>query len=106
MLNAKSYTIAGVMPADFRALPGSLVSAHAEAIARVADPSTRYEMEAKASKLPPPILKMSEIDFLRVDYRTNMQDIAVMAERMHAAGWTKRNLAGEVHKNGSRASRE
>ena len=28
-----------------------------------------------------------------------MSDIAQMAERMHAAGWTKRNLAGEVEKN-------
>jgi NitT/TauT family transport system substrate-binding protein len=76
-----------------------IVASHAEAIARVADPQKRFEMEAKASKLPPPVLKMSETEFLHVDYRTNMSDIAQMAERMHAAGWTRRNLAGEVAKN-------
>jgi NitT/TauT family transport system substrate-binding protein len=76
-----------------------IVSSHADAIARVADPAKRYEMEQKASKLPPPVLKMSETEFLHVDYRTNVPDIAQMAKRMYAAGWTKRDLSGDVSKS-------
>jgi len=76
-----------------------IVSSHVEAINRVADPAIRFEMELKYSKLPAPVLKMSETEFLHVDYRTNLGDIAEMANRMYAAGWTRRNLAGEVDKN-------
>jgi hypothetical protein len=76
-----------------------IVSSHVEAINRVAEPNTRFELEQKYSKLPAPVLKMSETEFLRVDYRTNLEDIATMANRMHAAGWTRRNLAGEIEKN-------
>jgi ABC-type nitrate/sulfonate/bicarbonate transport system substrate-binding protein len=76
-----------------------IVSSHVEAINRVAEPNTRFELEQKYSKLPAPVLKMSETEFLRVDYRTNLEDIATMANRMHAAGWTRRNLSGEIEKN-------
>src|SRR5688572_15239076 len=76
-----------------------IVASHAEAISRVADPARRFELEQKYSKLPAPVLKMSEMEFLHVDYRTNVSDIAEMAKRMHAAGWTKRDLAGEIEKN-------
>lgn len=76
-----------------------IVASHAEAIARVTDPAKRFDMEQKYSKLPAPVLKMSEIEFIHVDYRTNIPDIVEMANRMHAVGWTKRNLAGEVEKN-------
>lgn len=76
-----------------------IVSSLAEAIAKLADPALRLELEAKGSKLPQPILAMTEKDFLRVDLRTNMSDAKLMAERMHAQGWTKRNIAGEIDKN-------
>ena len=76
-----------------------IVAAHAEAIARVMDPAVRYELEAKVSRLPPPALTMNEKEFLRVDYRTNLADVATMAKRMHAAGWTKRDISGEIEKN-------
>jgi NitT/TauT family transport system substrate-binding protein len=76
-----------------------LVAAHAEAIARVADPELRYELEAKVSKLPKPALAMTEKEFLKVDYRTNIADIVTMAQRMHAIGWTKRDVAGEIENN-------
>lgn len=76
-----------------------IVASHAEAIARVSDPAARYELEAKASKLPAPILAMTEKEFLRVDYRTNLADVALMAKRMHEAGWTKRDIANDIEKN-------
>lgn len=76
-----------------------IVSSLAEAIAKLADPTLRLELEAKGSKLPQPILAMTEKEFLRVDLRTNMSDAKLMAERMHAQGWTKRNIAGELEKN-------
>ncbi|MGH7004406.1 MAG: hypothetical protein ACREIP_10710, partial [Alphaproteobacteria bacterium] len=40
-----------------------------------------------------------EREFLKVDYRTNLADVATMAKRMHAAGWTKRDISGEIEKN-------
>ncbi len=73
-----------------------IVASHAEAIARLADADTRYTLEAKGSKLPPAILAMTEKQFLKVDYRTNLADLGVMAKRMHAAGWTKRDISGEI----------
>ena len=76
-----------------------IVAAHAEAITRVSDPAIRYELEAKVSKLPAPALAMTEKDFLRVDYRTNLADVALMAKRMHAAGWTKHDISGDIEKN-------
>ncbi len=65
---------------------------HAEAIARVSEPDARHELEAKGSRLPVSVLAMTEKQFLKVDYRTNLADVATMARRMHAAGWTKRGL--------------
>lgn len=76
-----------------------IVASHAEAIARVSEPGVRYELEAKASRLPAPVLAMSEKEFLKVDYRTNLADVALMARRMHAAGWTKRDISAEIEKN-------
>jgi len=76
-----------------------LVASHAEAIARVSEPGARYELEAKASKLPAPVLAMTEKEFLKVDYRTNIADVALMARRMRAVGWTKRDISGDIDKN-------
>ena len=76
-----------------------IVASYAEAIAKLADGALRLELEAKGSKLPVPILTMTETEFLRVDLRTNMADFAVMARRMHAQGWTKRDISGEIEKN-------
>ncbi len=76
-----------------------IVASHAEAIAKVTDPGARYELEAKGSKLPAPVLAMTEKDFLKVDYRTNIADIAIMAKRMHEAGWTKRDISQDIDKN-------
>ena len=36
---------------------------------------------------------------LVLSYRTNLADVALMARRMHAAGWTKRDISGEVERN-------
>ena len=66
---------------------------------KLGDSTVRLELEAKGSKLPQPILAMTEKDFLRVDLRTNMSDAKLMAERMHAQGWTKRSIAGDIEKN-------
>jgi ABC-type nitrate/sulfonate/bicarbonate transport system substrate-binding protein len=76
-----------------------IVASLAEAIAKLTDSTVRLELEAKGSKLPQPILAMTEKEFLRVDLRTNMSDVKLMAERMHAQGWTKRDIAGDVQKN-------
>lgn len=64
--------------------------------ARLADADTRYTLDAKGSKLPPAILPMTEKQFLKVDYRANLADLASMAKRMHAAGWTKRDVSGDI----------
>jgi len=76
-----------------------IVASHAEVIAKLADAALRLELEAKGSKLPAPVLAMTEKEFLRVDLRTNMADVAEMARRMHAQGWTKRDISGEIEKN-------
>ena len=36
---------------------------------------------------------------LVLSYRTNLADVALMARRMPAAGWTKRDISGEVERN-------
>jgi ABC-type nitrate/sulfonate/bicarbonate transport system substrate-binding protein len=76
-----------------------IVASHVEAIGMVSDPAKRVALEAKGSKLPAPVLEMTEKDFLRVDYRTDLADVATMAKRMSALGWTKRDLSGEIEKN-------
>lgn len=76
-----------------------IVASYAEAIAKLADATLRLDLETKGSKLPAPILAMTEKNFLRVDLRTNMADVVVMARRMHAQGWTKRDISGEIDKN-------
>ena len=76
-----------------------IVSSHVEAMNLFADVDKRYALEAKQSKLPQPVLEMTEKQFLHVDYRTNLADVATMAKRMHAAGWTGRDLSGDIEKN-------
>jgi hypothetical protein len=41
---------------------------------------------------------MVQRDFLRLNYRTKLADIALMARQMHSIGWAKKDQSGEVAK--------
>jgi ABC-type nitrate/sulfonate/bicarbonate transport system substrate-binding protein len=76
-----------------------IVASHHEAMKGfVNDVPRQIQLELKFLKLPEPVIAMVQRDFLRLSYRTNLPDIALMARQMHAIGWAKKDQAGEIGK--------
>jgi len=74
-----------------------IVASHYEAMnGFVADVPRQIQLELKVMKLPEPVIAMVQRDFLRLSYRTNVADIALMAKQMHAIGWAKKDQSVEV----------
>jgi NitT/TauT family transport system substrate-binding protein len=76
-----------------------IVASHYEAMKGfVGDVPKQIQLELKFLKLPEPVIAMVQRDFLRLNYRTNLPDIALMARQMHAIGWAKKDQSGEIAK--------
>jgi ABC-type nitrate/sulfonate/bicarbonate transport system substrate-binding protein len=74
-----------------------IVASHYEAMSGfVADVPKQIQLELKILKLPEPVIAMVQRDFLRLDYRTNLPDIALMARQMHAVGWAKKDQSAAI----------
>ena len=74
-----------------------IVASHYEAMKSfVADTPKQIQLELKILKLPEPVVAMVQRDFLRLTYRTNLPDIALMARQMHAVGWAKKDQSAAV----------
>lgn len=68
-----------------------IVASHYEAMKSfVGDVPKQIQLEVKFLKLPEPVIAMVQRDFLKVTYRTNLPDIALMARQMHEIGWAKK----------------
>ena len=74
-----------------------IVASHYDAMKTfVADVPKQIQLELKVLKLPEPVVAMVQRDFLRLNYRTNLPDIALMARQMHAVGWAKKDQSAMV----------
>jgi NitT/TauT family transport system substrate-binding protein len=74
-----------------------IVASHYEAMnSFVADVPKQIQLELKILKLPEPVVAMVQRDFLRLSYRTNLPDIALMARQMHAVGWAKKDQSAAI----------
>jgi hypothetical protein len=56
----------------------------------------QIELERAYLRLPEPVITMTQRDFLRLHYRTNMADLGLMARQMHGMGWAKKEHSGDV----------
>ncbi|MGE4014344.1 MAG: ABC transporter substrate-binding protein [Alphaproteobacteria bacterium] len=76
-----------------------IVTSHVEAMKGfMTDLKKQIELEMKYLKLPEPVVTMVQRDFLRLNYRTNVADIALMAKQMHEIGWAKKNQSDQAAK--------
>jgi len=76
-----------------------IVASHYEAMnGFVADVPKQIQLELKIMKLPEPVIAMVQRDFLRLNYRTNLPDIALMAKQMKEVGWAKKDQSAEIAK--------
>jgi NitT/TauT family transport system substrate-binding protein len=74
-----------------------IVSSHVEAMNLFIDkPDKQIEYEKKYSRLPDAVVAMQERDFLRYNYRTDVNAIKLMAREMVELGWVKQDLSSKV----------
>jgi ABC-type nitrate/sulfonate/bicarbonate transport system substrate-binding protein len=74
-----------------------IVSSHVDAMRLFMDqPDKQIEFEKKYSRLPDPVIAMQEREFLKYNYRTNVDDIKKMARELFQLGWVKEDLSGKV----------
>jgi ABC-type nitrate/sulfonate/bicarbonate transport system substrate-binding protein len=74
-----------------------IVSSHVDAMRLFMDqPDRQIEFEKKYSRLPDPVIAMQEREFLKYNYRTNIDDIKKMARELFQLGWVKEDLSGKV----------
>jgi ABC-type nitrate/sulfonate/bicarbonate transport system substrate-binding protein len=74
-----------------------IVSSHVDAMRLFMDqPDKQIEFEKKYSRLPDPVIAMQEREFLKYNYRTNIDDIKKMARELFQLGWVKEDLSGKV----------
>jgi ABC-type nitrate/sulfonate/bicarbonate transport system substrate-binding protein len=67
-----------------------IVSSHVDAMRLFMDqPDRQIEFEKKYSRLPDPVIAMQEREFLKYNYRTNIDDIKKMARELFQLGWVK-----------------
>ncbi len=79
-----------------------IVASHAEALKGfMSDTAKQVALELKYLKMPEPVVSMIQREFLRINYRTNMKDLELMARQMHEVGWAKKNHAAELPKYGN-----
>ena len=76
-----------------------IVASHYEAMKGfVGDVPKQIQLELKFLKLPEPVIAMVQRDFLRLDFRTNLPDIALMARQMREIGWAKQDRTADIPK--------
>jgi ABC-type nitrate/sulfonate/bicarbonate transport system substrate-binding protein len=76
-----------------------IVNSHVDAMKLFMDqPDRQIEYERKYSRLPDPVIAMQERDFLKYNFRTNVEDIKSMAHDLHKLGWVKDDLSGKVER--------
>jgi NitT/TauT family transport system substrate-binding protein len=74
-----------------------IVSSQVEAMNLFIDkPDKQIEYEKKYSRLPDPVVAMQERDFLKYNYRTDVNAIKLMARELLELGWVKQDLSGKV----------
>jgi hypothetical protein len=59
-------------------------------------PERQIELETKYSQLPAPVVAMQERDFLKYNFRTNVEDIRVMARELYQLGWVNEDFSKKV----------
>lgn len=79
------------------ALVQRIVNANVDAInSFMGQPDKQIEFERKYSRLPEPVIAMQERDFLRYNFRTNVDDIRTMARELYQLGWVKEDFSPKV----------
>ena len=74
-----------------------IVSSHVDAMRLFIDqPDKQIEYEKKYSRLPDAVVAMQERDFLRYNYRTDVNAIRMMARELVELGWVKQDLSSKV----------
>ena len=74
-----------------------IVSSHVDAMNLFIDkPDKQIEYEQKYSRLPDAVVAMQEHDFLKYNYRTDVNAIKLMARELLELGWVKEDLSGKV----------
>jgi len=74
-----------------------IVSSHVDAMKTFIDrPERQIELETKYSQLPAPVVAMQERDFLKYNFRTNVEDIRVMARELYQLGWVNEDFSKKV----------
>jgi ABC-type nitrate/sulfonate/bicarbonate transport system substrate-binding protein len=76
-----------------------LLAAYVEAMRSfITDVPKQITLELGYLKLPEPVVTMTLKDFLRLNYRTNVSDIQLMARQMHQLGWAKKDHSADVER--------
>jgi NitT/TauT family transport system substrate-binding protein len=74
-----------------------IVSSHVEAMKLFIDnPDKQIEYEKKYSRLPDAVVAMQERDFLKYNYRTDVNAIKLMARELVDLGWVKEDVSSKV----------
>jgi NitT/TauT family transport system substrate-binding protein len=74
-----------------------IVNSYVDAMKTYMDnPDKQIELETKYSQLPAPVIAMQERDFLKYNYRTNVEDIKTMARDLYQLGWVKEDFGNKV----------
>ena len=77
-----------------------IVSSHVAAMKLfLGDADKQVQFESKYSRLPPAVVSMQEREFLRYDFRTNVDDLKTMAKDMKSLGWAKSDVSAEIDKH-------
>ena len=80
-----------------RDLVQRIVNSHVDAMKTFMDkPEKQIELETKYSQLPAPVIAMQERDFLKYNFRTNVEDIRAMARELYQLGWVKEDYGAKV----------
>ncbi len=80
-----------------RELVQRIVNSHVDAMKTFMDkPEKQIELETKYSQLPAPVIAMQERDFLKYNFRTNIEDIRAMARELYQLGWVKEDYGTKV----------
>jgi NitT/TauT family transport system substrate-binding protein len=76
-----------------------LLAAYVEAMRSfITDVPKQITLELSYLRLPEPVVSMTLKDFLRLNYRTNVADIGLMARQMHQLGWAKKDHSADVER--------
>jgi NitT/TauT family transport system substrate-binding protein len=74
-----------------------IVNSYVDAMKTFIDnPDKQIELETKYSQLPAPVIAMQERDFLKYNYKTNVEDIKTMARDLYQLGWVKEDFGNKV----------